>query len=71
MDGERFHQLMSLTGCGIYHAQAGIEGDAATLSRHQLGDGIVEDQPLPAGETDVRYKKITTYGVTVAVSFGF
>jgi hypothetical protein len=36
-----------------------------------LGDGIVEDQPLPAGETDVRYKKITTYGVTVAVSFGF
>ncbi len=42
MDGERFHQLMSLACRGIHYAQAGVEGDAATLSRHQLGDGIVD-----------------------------
>ena len=36
-----------------------------------LGDGINENMPLPAGETEVRYKKTTLYGVMFAVSFGF
>ena len=36
-----------------------------------LGDGITANEPLPPGETEVRYKKVTLYGVLVTVSFGF
>lgn len=36
-----------------------------------LGDGLAENQPLPAGETDIRYKKMTLFGFTITVSFGF
>lgn len=36
-----------------------------------LGDGIKEGEPLPAGETDIRYKKTTKYGIAVAISYGF
>lgn len=36
-----------------------------------LGDGVNEGQPLPSGETEVRYKKTTIYGYAITVSFGF
>ena len=42
MDRKRFNQLMNLIGCSVKYAQPGVKGDAATLSRHQLGDGIVD-----------------------------
>lgn len=36
-----------------------------------LGDGIEEGQALPAGETEVRYKKVTKFGYSVLLSFAF
>jgi hypothetical protein len=36
-----------------------------------LGDGIVADQPLPAGETQVRFKDDAQLGVMVLSSFTF
>ena len=36
-----------------------------------LGDGLVANSPLPAGETEVRFKKTTKYGLAFSVSFGF
>jgi len=36
-----------------------------------LGDGIEEGKPLPAGETEVRYKKVTKFGYGVLLSFTF
>lgn len=36
-----------------------------------LGDGIVEGQSLPTGETEVRYKRATKYGFAIIASFGF
>jgi len=36
-----------------------------------LGDGIVENQPLPAGETSIRYREEMQTGVVVLASFSF
>jgi len=36
-----------------------------------LGDGFVPNQPPPAGETAVRFKKETRYGVMLLSSFSF
>lgn len=36
-----------------------------------LGDGIINGEPLPKGETEVRYKSTTKYGLAISVSFGF
>ena len=36
-----------------------------------LGDGIVEGSALPNGETEVRFKRITKYGLSITTSFGF
>jgi len=36
-----------------------------------LGDGIREGQPIPAGETGVRYKETSQKGVLVIASFSF
>jgi hypothetical protein len=36
-----------------------------------LGDGIVANQPLPQGETAVRYKEKSRGGLLVVVSFAF
>lgn len=36
-----------------------------------LGDGIIAGQALPNGETEVRFKKTTIYGLAITVSFGF
>jgi hypothetical protein len=36
-----------------------------------LGDGIVINQPLPAGETAIRYKTEPRLGVMVLSSFSF
>jgi hypothetical protein len=36
-----------------------------------LGDGIVADEPLPEGETDIRFKKEDRWGALLAVSFRF
>jgi hypothetical protein len=36
-----------------------------------LGDGDVANQPLPAGETAVRFKNVPSYGVIMISSFSF
>lgn len=36
-----------------------------------LGDGIVENQPLPAGETEVRFKQESRWGIVALASFSF
>jgi len=36
-----------------------------------LGDGIVANQPLPAGETTIRFKNEVHYGVMLLSSFSF
>ncbi len=36
-----------------------------------LGDGIVANQPLPAGETAIRFKEVMQTGVLVLASFSF
>lgn len=46
-------------------------GALVSPSVQVLGDGISKNAPLPAGETEIRYKNETKYGVAVAVSFGF
>jgi hypothetical protein len=46
-------------------------GASISPAAQVLGDGITADQPLPPGETEVRYKKVTKYGIAVTVSFGF
>ncbi|WEK47955.1 MAG: hypothetical protein P0Y56_06565 [Candidatus Andeanibacterium colombiense] len=36
-----------------------------------LGDGIVANQPLPTGETEIRFKKTASYGALFLTSFAF
>jgi hypothetical protein len=36
-----------------------------------LGDGIVANQPLPTGETTVRYNHVARYGLILVSSFSF
>jgi hypothetical protein len=36
-----------------------------------LGEGIVANEPLPAGETQIRYQETTQTGVMIIASFGF
>jgi len=36
-----------------------------------LGDGINENRPLPAGETQIRFKETSQWGVLVMTSFSF
>lgn len=36
-----------------------------------LGDGILANQPLPAGEVEIRYKKVSRHGLMALLSFSF
>lgn len=36
-----------------------------------LGDGITENQTLPAGETQIRYKETSQWGVLLVISYAF
>lgn len=36
-----------------------------------LGDGIENGQPLPVGETEVRYKKVNKFGYAILLSFAW
>lgn len=36
-----------------------------------LGQGIMEDEPLPAGETEIRYQTVPTWSFVLIASFGF
>lgn len=36
-----------------------------------LGDGIEENNPLPAGETEVRFKNVNKFGYAILLSFAF
>lgn len=36
-----------------------------------LGDGITENQPLPVGETEIRYKETSQIGLLLIASFSF
>lgn len=40
-------------------------------SSRTLGDGIIANQPLPEGETDIRYKERSRGGIVVMASFSF
>jgi hypothetical protein len=46
-------------------------GLRVTPNSQILGDGIIANQPLPAGETVIRYKNEPRYGVTLLSSFSF
>lgn len=48
-------------------------GVAGTITPNAriLGDGVSRNQPLPAGETEVRFKNATLGGVMVLVSFSW
>jgi hypothetical protein len=46
-------------------------GLSVTPRAQVLGDGIEEGAALPNGETEVRYKTKTKYGLAITVSFGF
>lgn len=46
-------------------------GASVTPRAQVLGDGINEGEALPNGETEVRYKYKTKFGLAVMVSFGF
>ena len=46
-------------------------GLSVTPRAQVLGDGIRNGEPLPPGETEVRFKQTTLYGVSFVVSFGF
>jgi hypothetical protein len=46
-------------------------GLRVTPNSQVLGDGIIANQPLPAGETVVRFKNEPRYGVTLLSSFSF
>ena len=46
-------------------------GVAVDPNTQIFGDGIVANQPLPAGETEIRFKKTARYGLLLLTSFGF
>jgi len=46
-------------------------GVVFTPGAQKLGDGLHANQPLPMGETDVRYKTITATGLMLAVGSHF
>lgn len=46
-------------------------GLRVTPNSQILGDGIIANQPLPLGETVIRYKNEPRYGVTFLSSFSF
>ncbi len=43
-------------------------GVSADPNTQILGDGFEENQPVPAGETEIRYKEETQYGVMITFS---
>ncbi len=66
---------------GMRHPGASLEnknsswnfgvGLRVTPSSQILGDGIIANQPLPVGETAIRWKNEPRYGVTLLSSFSF
>jgi hypothetical protein len=46
-------------------------GIRVTPKSQVLGDGIFANQPLPAGETVIRYKTEPRYGIMLLSSFSF
>ncbi|MDO9298985.1 hypothetical protein [Bradyrhizobium sp.] len=46
-------------------------GLRVTPNSQVLGDGVIANQPLPAGETVIRYKTEPRYGVMLMSSFSF
>jgi hypothetical protein len=46
-------------------------GFSVNPNAQTLGDGIIPNQPLPAGETSIRYKTQPLYGVILVSSFSF
>jgi len=46
-------------------------GVSVTPSARALGDGITRNQPLPAGETEVRFKSTSLWGFMVLASFSW
>jgi hypothetical protein len=46
-------------------------GAVVDPSTKVLGDGFVPNQPPPAGETEVRYKEKSQWGLLIISSFSF
>lgn len=51
-----------------FNLGAGLVWDG---SMKGLGNGFVEAEPLPTGETDVRFEERSARGVMIALSFAF
>lgn len=60
----------SATGERSKHFNVGL-GFIRDSGVKTLGDGIDENKPLPAGETEVRFKKSSWWGGLLLFSFGF
>ena len=56
------------TGTDSFNIGIGVLFD---LDVQTLGDGILENQPLPAGETEIRYRRRAQSGFMVMSSFSF
>lgn len=46
-------------------------GIAVDPSTRVLGEGLRANQPLPAGETEIRFKEESQYGLVLLTSFSF
>ena len=55
-------------GEGSFNLGVGVVVDPDT---RVLGDGIVANQPLPAGETEIRYLEEMQTGLLILASFSF
>jgi hypothetical protein len=55
-------------GSGSFNLGVGVLYD---MNVRTLGDGIVENQPLPAGETEIRYKERSQSGLMILSSYSF
>ena len=46
-------------------------GALLDIKQKVLGDGIRANEPLPAGETDIRYRETSQIGAVVIFSYSF
>jgi hypothetical protein len=70
MDLEQGWNAMVADLCGIGKLEF-WRGFSVNPNAQTLGDGVVPNAPLPAGETTVRYKTEPAYGVMLVSSFSF
>jgi hypothetical protein len=62
------HPHLTTSDTSSWNFGVGVRVDPSTKL---LGDGIVANQPLPAGETAIRYKNEPRFGLMLLSSFSF